>query len=71
MGKTAILPCDIDTNLKDDRIYMVLWYRDKQSKPIYMYGQLFIIRFVTFALLVSTLEENVADNWGIASVVFA
>uniref|UniRef100_A0AAR5PEF8 Ig-like domain-containing protein n=1 Tax=Dendroctonus ponderosae TaxID=77166 RepID=A0AAR5PEF8_DENPD len=35
MGKTAMLPCDIEPNFSDDRVYMVLWFRDKQSKPIY------------------------------------
>lgn len=35
LGKTATLPCDIEPNEKDDRVYMVLWFRETVGKPLY------------------------------------
>lgn len=35
LGRTAILPCDIEPEAKDDRVYMVLWFRESAGKPLY------------------------------------
>jgi len=34
-GKRVELPCDIKANRRDDTVYMVLWFRDADSIPIY------------------------------------
>ena len=34
LGRTASIPCDISTE-RDDVVYMVLWYRDTNDRPIY------------------------------------
>lgn len=37
LGRTATLPCDIDPGpeARDDRVYMVLWFRESAGKPLY------------------------------------
>ncbi|XP_076268336.1 protein turtle homolog A-like isoform X1 [Rhynchophorus ferrugineus] len=35
LSRSTTLPCDVESNIRDDRVYMVLWYRDGHSKPIY------------------------------------
>lgn len=35
LGRTASLPCDIEPEVKDDRVYMVLWFRENAGKPLY------------------------------------
>lgn len=35
LGKTASLPCDIEPEVRDDRVYMVLWFRESAGKPLY------------------------------------
>ncbi|RZC42050.1 hypothetical protein BDFB_008033 [Asbolus verrucosus] len=35
LGRSATLPCDIEPGIREDRVYMVLWYRDTHTKPIY------------------------------------
>lgn len=35
LSRSATLPCDIEPDIKDDRVYMILWYRDGHIKPIY------------------------------------
>ncbi|XP_046737249.1 protein turtle homolog A isoform X1 [Diprion similis] len=37
LGRTAELPCDIEPSTREDRVYMVLWFRDSSVKPIYRY----------------------------------
>lgn len=37
LGKTASLPCDIEPEVRDDRVYMVLWFRESAGKPLYRY----------------------------------
>ncbi|XP_050293080.1 hemicentin-1 isoform X2 [Anthonomus grandis grandis] len=37
LARSATLPCDIEPSIREDRIYMVLWYRDGHSKPIYSF----------------------------------
>ncbi|XP_077301047.1 B-cell receptor CD22-like [Arctopsyche grandis] len=37
LGRTATLPCSIEPNIKEDRAYMVLWFRDRVGKPLYIY----------------------------------
>lgn len=37
LGRTATLPCDIQPDGREDRLYMVLWFREKQGKPLYRY----------------------------------
>ncbi|XP_059610810.1 uncharacterized protein LOC132257796 [Phlebotomus argentipes] len=37
LGKTASLPCDIEPEARDDRVYMVLWFRESAGKPLYSY----------------------------------
>jgi hypothetical protein len=35
LGKTATLPCDIEPEIREDRVYMVLWFRESAGKPLY------------------------------------
>lgn len=35
LGKSATLPCDIEPEARDDRVYMVLWFRESAGKPLY------------------------------------
>lgn len=39
LGRTATLPCDIEPGpeARDDRVYMVLWFRESAGKPLYRY----------------------------------
>ncbi|CAD1469492.1 unnamed protein product [Heterotrigona itama] len=37
LGRTARLPCDIEPSTREDRVYMVLWFRDDAVKPIYSF----------------------------------
>ncbi|KAG7204013.1 hypothetical protein KM043_001875 [Ampulex compressa] len=37
LGHTAKLPCDIEPSTREDRLYMVLWFRDYAVKPIYSF----------------------------------
>lgn len=35
LGRSTSLPCDIEPDARDDRVYMVLWFREKAGKPLY------------------------------------
>lgn len=35
LGRTVTLPCDIEPDGRDDRVYMVLWFRESAGKPLY------------------------------------
>lgn len=35
LGRSTSLPCDIEPDERDDRVYMVLWFREKAGKPLY------------------------------------
>uniref|UniRef100_A0A182PIX6 Ig-like domain-containing protein n=1 Tax=Anopheles epiroticus TaxID=199890 RepID=A0A182PIX6_9DIPT len=35
LGRTATLPCDIEPEELNDRVYMVLWFRESAGKPLY------------------------------------
>ncbi|CAH2095617.1 unnamed protein product [Euphydryas editha] len=35
VGRTATLPCDIEPDSNEDRVYMVLWFRHAGGKPLY------------------------------------
>ncbi|CAG9130945.1 unnamed protein product [Plutella xylostella] len=35
VGRRASLPCDIEPDTKEDRVYMVLWFRHSGGKPLY------------------------------------
>ena len=35
VGRTAVLPCDIEPDSHEDRVYMVLWFRHAGGKPLY------------------------------------
>ncbi|CAG4985574.1 unnamed protein product [Colias eurytheme] len=35
VGRTASLPCDIEPDSHEDRVYMVLWFRHAGGKPLY------------------------------------
>lgn len=35
LGRVAYLPCDIESSVKDHRVYMVLWFKESAGKPIY------------------------------------
>ncbi|CAG9134053.1 unnamed protein product [Plutella xylostella] len=37
LGRTAALPCDVTPDTKEDRVYMVLWFRKSGGKPIYSF----------------------------------
>ncbi|XP_058813895.1 serine-rich adhesin for platelets isoform X2 [Topomyia yanbarensis] len=37
LGRTATLPCDITPDEVNDRVYMVLWFRESAGKPLYSY----------------------------------
>ncbi|KAG8237867.1 hypothetical protein J437_LFUL017976 [Ladona fulva] len=35
VGRSVALPCDIEPATREDRIYMVLWFRESAGKPMY------------------------------------
>lgn len=35
VGRTGSLPCDIEPDSHEDRVYMVLWFRHAGGKPLY------------------------------------
>jgi hypothetical protein len=35
LGRSVTLPCDIEPTTREDRVYMVLWFRDNAGKPLY------------------------------------
>lgn len=35
LGRSATLPCDIEPDTREDRVYMVLWFRENAGKPLY------------------------------------
>lgn len=35
LGRSTSLPCDIEPDVRDDRVYMVLWFRESAGKPLY------------------------------------
>ncbi|XP_013147355.1 PREDICTED: nephrin-like [Papilio polytes] len=37
VGRTAHLPCDIEPDTNEDRVYMVLWFRHAGGKPLYSF----------------------------------
>ncbi|XP_012545535.1 neural cell adhesion molecule 2 isoform X2 [Bombyx mori] len=37
VGRTASLPCDIEPDSNEDRVYMVLWFRHAGGKPLYSF----------------------------------
>lgn len=37
VGRTAALPCDIEPDSNEDRVYMVLWFRHSGGKPLYSF----------------------------------
>ncbi|KAG8306619.1 hypothetical protein J6590_043420, partial [Homalodisca vitripennis] len=37
LGRGAELPCNIEPSGKEDRVYMVLWFREGAGKPLYRY----------------------------------
>ncbi|XP_049786342.1 hemicentin-2-like [Schistocerca cancellata] len=37
LGRSVTLPCDIEPATREDRVYMVLWFRDDVGKPIYSF----------------------------------
>ncbi|XP_034835919.2 B-cell receptor CD22-like [Maniola hyperantus] len=37
VGRTASLPCDIEPDSHEDRVYMVLWFRHAGGKPLYSF----------------------------------
>ncbi|XP_050679444.1 immunoglobulin superfamily member 21-like [Leptidea sinapis] len=37
VGRRALLPCDVEPDLHEDRVYMVLWFRHAGGKPLYSF----------------------------------
>ncbi|XP_021920840.1 carcinoembryonic antigen-related cell adhesion molecule 1-like [Zootermopsis nevadensis] len=37
LGRSVTLPCDIEPTTREDRVYMVLWFRDNAGKPLYSF----------------------------------
>ncbi|KAK7865976.1 hypothetical protein R5R35_009404 [Gryllus longicercus] len=37
LGRSVTLPCDIEPTTREDRVYMVLWFRDNAGKPLYRF----------------------------------
>lgn len=35
LGRGTELPCNIEPTGKEDRVYMVLWFREGAGKPLY------------------------------------
>lgn len=35
LGRSTTMPCDIEPDVRDDRVYMVLWFRESMPKPLY------------------------------------
>jgi predicted permease len=52
LGRTASLPCDIEPSTRDDRVYMVLWFRETSVKSIYRFVPLIFIDMLTSACFI-------------------
>ncbi|XP_073959446.1 neural cell adhesion molecule 1-like isoform X2 [Choristoneura fumiferana] len=37
VGRSASLPCDVEPDSNEDRVYMVLWFRHSGGKPLYSF----------------------------------
>ncbi|XP_063233015.1 synaptogenesis protein syg-2-like isoform X2 [Bacillus rossius redtenbacheri] len=37
LGRSVSLPCDIEPATRDDRVYMVLWFKENAGKPMYSF----------------------------------
>ncbi|XP_039283024.1 LOW QUALITY PROTEIN: hemicentin-2-like, partial [Nilaparvata lugens] len=37
LGRSAEMPCNMEPGIKEDRVYMVLWFREGSSKPLYRF----------------------------------
>ncbi|XP_065354014.1 hemicentin-1-like isoform X6 [Cloeon dipterum] len=37
LGRNAEMPCNIDPVMRDDRVYMVLWFKEAAGKPLYSF----------------------------------
>lgn len=37
LNKPANLPCDIEPEEQNDRVYMVLWFKETAGKPLYRF----------------------------------
>ncbi|XP_059473579.1 hemicentin-2-like isoform X5 [Neocloeon triangulifer] len=37
LGRNAEMPCNIDPVTRDDRVYMVLWFKEAAGKPLYSF----------------------------------
>jgi hypothetical protein len=35
LDQRVTLPCDIEPTSREDRVYMVLWFRNNTGKPLY------------------------------------
>ncbi|XP_058808984.1 hemicentin-2-like [Phymastichus coffea] len=54
LGRTASLPCDIEPSTRDDRVYMVLWFRESSVKPIYSFD----VRGRAFSKALNWSDDN-------------
>lgn len=59
LGHIAQLPCNIEPSTKDDKVYMVLWFRETSVKPIY--------RFVFLSLSISRHLICIIHFWRLLS----
>jgi hypothetical protein len=35
LGKKTMMPCDITPRIRDDDVYMVLWFKEADGEPLY------------------------------------
>ncbi|KAL0270121.1 UNVERIFIED_CONTAM: hypothetical protein PYX00_007628 [Menopon gallinae] len=55
LGRSVAMPCDIEPLDRDDRVHMVLWFREKGGKPLYSFD----VRGRSFAKALYWSDDNV------------
>lgn len=58
LGRTAIMPCDIEPDIRDDRVYMVLWFRENAGKPLYRWVNTFPNEFCSSFFMCFSLFDH-------------
>ncbi|XP_033218272.1 B-cell receptor CD22-like [Belonocnema kinseyi] len=64
LGHTASLPCDIEPSTREDRVYMVLWFREDAVKPIYSEIDLEVSSWRVFKVHPTSVNALVIETHG-------
>ena len=51
LGGIAELPCDVTPEDVHDDVYLILWFKDEASKPMYRYYIVFLMNYCSCNLV--------------------